>query len=57
MTSPAVDRLISRERGFNVILDDDALTMVVRGTGETQDDKKSYSRVYVDLARVLLSDW
>jgi len=40
MTSPAVDRLISRERGFNVILDDDALTMVVIGTGETQDNEK-----------------
>ena len=57
MTSPAVDRLISRERCFNVILDDDALTMVVIGTGKTQDNEKSYSRVYVDLARVLSSDW
>ena len=57
MTSPAVDRLISRERGFNVILDDDSLTMVVIGTGETQDNEKSYSGVYVDLAWVLPSDW
>jgi len=43
-----LDVLISRETNLNVIVDDDPLTTVVRGTGRTLDDMKVYGKVYIN---------
>ena len=43
-----LDTLIRKETGLKVTIDDDPLTTVVRGTGKTIDDKKKYSRVYIN---------
>ncbi|MDY7001886.1 MAG: rod shape-determining protein, partial [Thermodesulfobacteriota bacterium] len=43
-----LDQLISKETNLNVIVDEDPLTTVVRGTGRTMDDQKSYSKVYIN---------
>ncbi len=40
--------LVSRETRLKVIIDDDPLTTVVRGTGRTLDDRKFYGRVYIN---------
>lgn len=43
-----LDVLVARETRLKVIIDDDPLTTVVRGTGRTLDDRKFYSRVYIN---------
>ena len=43
-----LDQLISKETNLNVIVDEDPLTTVVRGTGRTMDDQKSFSKVYIN---------
>ena len=43
-----LDRRISEEVNLNVILDEDPLTTVLRGTGRTLEDQKFYSRVYIN---------
>lgn len=43
-----LDTLITRETNLRVIIDDDPLTTVVRGTGRTLDDRKFYSKVYIN---------
>jgi len=43
-----LDSLITAETGLKVTIDSEPLTTVVRGTGRTLDDKKFYSRVYVN---------
>lgn len=43
-----LDDLIHHETGLKVIIDDDPLTTIVRGTGRTLDDKKFYSKVYIN---------
>lgn len=43
-----LDTLIKAETGLKVVVDQDPLTTVVRGTGRTLDDKKFYSRVYIN---------
>ncbi|MDR2892364.1 MAG: rod shape-determining protein [Deltaproteobacteria bacterium] len=40
--------LVHQDTGLKVIVDQDALTTVVRGTGRTLDDRKYYSRVYIN---------
>ncbi len=40
--------LVSRETRLKVIIDDDPLTTVVRGTGRTLDDRRFYGRVYIN---------
>lgn len=39
---------ITDETNLKVIIDEDPLTTVLRGTGRTLDDKKFYSRVYIN---------
>jgi rod shape-determining protein MreB len=43
-----LDTLVRRTTGLKVILDSDALTTVVRGTGKTLENRKFYSRVYIN---------
>ncbi|BBD07645.1 rod shape-determining protein [Desulfovibrio ferrophilus] len=43
-----LDVLLSRETNLSVIVDDDPLTTVVRGTGRTLDDIKTYGKVYIN---------
>jgi len=43
-----LDQLIARETRLKVIVDDDPLTTVLRGTGRTLEDKEFYSRVYIN---------
>jgi rod shape-determining protein MreB len=43
-----LDQLISREVNLSVILDEDPLTTVLRGTGKTLDNQKFYSKVYIN---------
>ncbi|MFV0421598.1 rod shape-determining protein [Oleidesulfovibrio sp.] len=43
-----LDKLITAETGLKVAIDSEPLTTVVRGTGRTLDDKKFYSKVYVN---------
>ena len=43
-----LDQLLSRETNLNVIVDDDPLTTVVRGTGRTLDDVKKFGKVYIN---------
>jgi rod shape-determining protein MreB len=43
-----LDKLISEEVNLNVILDEDPLTTVLRGTGKTLDDRRFYSKVYIN---------
>ena len=43
-----LDTLITRETGLKVLIDNDPLTTVVRGTGRTLDDKKLYENVYIN---------
>ena len=43
-----LDTLIHKDTGLKVIIDDDPLTTVVRGTGRTLDNKKFYSGVYIN---------
>ncbi|MBU1004108.1 MAG: rod shape-determining protein [Proteobacteria bacterium] len=43
-----LDVLLARETNLTVIVDDDPLTTVVRGTGRTLDDLKTYSKVYIN---------
>lgn len=43
-----LDQLIIKETNLNVIVDEDPLTTVVRGTGKTMDDQKSFSKVYIN---------
>jgi rod shape-determining protein MreB len=43
-----LDDLIHSDTGLKVALDSDPLTTIVRGTGRTLDDKKFYSRVYIN---------
>lgn len=39
---------ITNETSLRVVIDDDPLTTVLRGTGRTLDDKKFYSKVYIN---------
>ncbi len=43
-----LDKRITAETGLSVHIDSEPLTTVVRGTGRTLDDKKFYSKVYVN---------
>ena len=43
-----LDDLIQADTGLKVTLDSDPLTTIVRGTGRTLDDKKFYSKVYIN---------
>ncbi|AAS96158.1 rod shape-determining protein [Nitratidesulfovibrio vulgaris] len=43
-----LDALVARETRLKVIIDEDPLTTVVRGTGRTLDDRKFFSRVYIN---------
>ncbi len=43
-----LDKLIKKSTGLHVMIDEDALTTVVRGTGKTLDDHKFYSSVYIN---------
>lgn len=43
-----LDQLIARETRLKVIVDNDPLTTVLRGTGKTLDDRNFYSQVYIN---------
>lgn len=43
-----LDTLITQVTGLKVLIDEDPLTTVVRGTGRTLDDKKRYENVYIN---------
>lgn len=43
-----MDTLIHKSTGLNILIDSDPLTTVVRGTGKTLDDKRYYSRVFIN---------
>jgi rod shape-determining protein MreB len=43
-----LSELVHQRTGLKVILDADALTTVVRGTGKTLENRKFYSRVYIN---------
>ena len=43
-----LDKLIARETNLHVIVDEDPLTTVVRGTGRTMEDQKLYSKVFIN---------
>ena len=43
-----LDQLISKETNLNVIVDEDPLTTVVRGTGRTMEDQKTYGKVFIN---------
>jgi len=43
-----LEQLITRETRLKVIVDDDPLTTVLRGTGRTLEDREFYSRVYIN---------
>ncbi len=43
-----LDRLINQETNLTVHIDEEPLTTVVRGTGKTLDDKKVWSKVYIN---------
>lgn len=43
-----LDQLIARETRLKVIVDNDPLTTVLRGTGKTLDDREFYSQVYIN---------
>jgi rod shape-determining protein MreB len=43
-----LDQLIAREVRLKAIVDSDPLTTVLRGTGRTLDDRKFFSRVYIN---------
>jgi rod shape-determining protein MreB len=43
-----LDTLVRQKTGLKVTLDSDALTTVVRGTGKTLENRKFYSRVYIN---------
>ena len=43
-----LDQLIAREARLKVIVDSDPLTTVLRGTGRTLEDRKFFSRVYIN---------
>lgn len=43
-----LDTLISQETNLRVYLDEDPLTTVVRGTGKTLEDPKTYGRIYIN---------
>ncbi len=43
-----LDRLIAEETQLHVMLDDDPLTTVVRGTGKTIEYRRNYQQVYIN---------
>ncbi len=43
-----LDSLIQKSTGLHIIIDNEPLTTVVRGTGKTLDDPKFYSGVYIN---------
>ena len=43
-----LDKLISQETNLSVVVDEDPLTTVVRGTGRTLDDLKKFGKVYIN---------
>ncbi len=43
-----LDRLISERANINVVLDDDPLTTVVRGTGIAMENEKQYKQVFIN---------
>lgn len=43
-----LDQLIARETRLKVIMDNDPLTTVLRGTGKTLENRKLYSSVYIN---------
>ena len=43
-----LDKLISQETNLAVVVDEDPLTTVVRGTGRTLDDVKKFGKVYIN---------
>ncbi len=43
-----LDTLLSKSTGLKIIVDQDPLTTVVRGTGKTLDDPKFYEQVYIN---------
>ncbi len=43
-----LDKLIREDTGLKVSIDAEPLTTIVRGTGRTLDDKKFYSKVYIN---------
>ena len=43
-----LDMLIHKSTGLNIMIDEDPLTTVVRGTGRTLDDQRFYSGVYIN---------
>ena len=43
-----LDMLIHKSTGLNILIDNDPLTTVVRGTGKTLDDQNFYDNVYIN---------
>ena len=43
-----LDTLVHKSTGLNIIIDQDPLTTVVRGTGKTLEDPRFYDRVYIN---------
>ncbi len=43
-----LDRLISERANINVVMDDDPLTTVVRGTGIAMENEKQYDQVFIN---------
>jgi rod shape-determining protein MreB len=43
-----LDKLISEQANINVILDEDPLTTVVRGTGIAMENEKTYKHVFIN---------
>jgi rod shape-determining protein MreB len=43
-----LDKLISEQANINVILDEDPLTTVVRGTGIAMENEKTYKQVFIN---------
>ncbi|GAB6888144.1 rod shape-determining protein [Desulfothermus okinawensis JCM 13304] len=43
-----LDRLIMERANINVVVDDDPLTTVVRGTGIAMENEKTYSQVFIN---------
>ncbi len=43
-----LDTLIHKSTGLNILIDNDPLTTVVRGTGKTMEDRARYSDVFIN---------
>ncbi len=43
-----LDKLVWNEEMLNIMIDNDPLTTVVRGTGKTLEDRSFYDSVYIN---------